>query len=139
MPNHNRPPLSNAQRACALGLLTAALLAGCHEYDHDYRDRPRERVVIEEHREVREVPPRHRERVLIVEGKHFIEFRAPRPGIATVVDVDRGEDIITVELRPGDHLTVDPDKNKAYVNNRKVYEHDLKSKHLFRIYFDERR
>ena len=117
------------------------LAGGCYEYERDYHDRPRERVIVEEHREVREVPPppRRRERVLITEGRHFIEFRAPHFGVATVVDVDRGEDIITVELRPGDHLTVDPDKNKAYVNNRKVYEHDLKSKHLFRIYFQEGR
>lgn len=120
-----------------------ALLAGCTVYEHDHHDHDHDRVVVEERHDYRPVPPppppppvRH-ERTLITEGKHLIEFRAPRPGVATVVDVEWGRDILTLDLRPGDHLTVDPDKNKIYVNDHKVYNDDLKSKHLFRIYFQE--
>ncbi len=108
-------------------------VAGCHEYEPGHRDR----VIIEERREIR--TDQRRDRVIITEGRHLLEFRAPRRGIATVVDLDNGREIITTDLDGGDRLTFDADRNKVYVNDRKIYDHDINSKHLYRLYFDERR
>jgi hypothetical protein len=134
-------------------------LAGCTVHtDGGYRERP---VVVHERETYREPPPpvvvREREREpvyvepeydrsrrfdvprysqVVAEGHQKISFRVHNDGAVYVYDLHNGERILSHTLRDGDKFVFDPDHNTAHVNGHKIFDHDINSKHTYRIYFD---
>jgi hypothetical protein len=73
---------------------------------------------------------------VVAEGHQKISFRVHNDGAVYVYDLHNGERILSQTLRDGDKFVFDPDHNQAHVNGHKVYDHDINSKHVYRIYFD---
>ena len=148
-----------SQRTCltVIPAVLAALLAagGCTLYSDDsharrhddYRDPPPPVVVREEYRDrqppppvvIREEAPRFevpRYSQIVAEGHQKIGFRVRDSGIVYVYDLHNGRRILSEHLRDGDRFVFDPDHNKAFINGKTVYDHDIDSHHVYRVYFD---
>jgi hypothetical protein len=73
---------------------------------------------------------------LVARGHNKTDYNAPTHGHITVVDTNTGRIEVSRELRRGDRIAFDPDKNKAWLNGHTILDHDLNSHHVYAMYFD---
>lgn len=73
---------------------------------------------------------------LVARGHQKTSYNANHHGHITVVDDNTGRIEVSHEVRGGDRIAFDPDKNKAWLNGHTILDHDLNSHHVYSMYFD---
>ena len=78
--------------------------------------------------------PRDARRVDSAPGTRELFYDARRDATVYVYDADADKVVYTGKLRDGDRFVLDPNDNMALINGKKVFDQDLKSRHVFRLY-----
>jgi hypothetical protein len=65
-----------------------------------------------------------------------LTYEPSRDGVLYVYDVDDDRVIYVGRIRDRERFQLDPDGNRATINNRTVMRSDLNPRHRYRLYFD---
>ena len=71
-----------------------------------------------------------------VQGDQDLTFTAPHDGEVYVYDASARKLLYSGHIEKGQHLSIDPDKDKIMVDNRLALEKDIHAGNRHRIYFD---
>lgn len=64
-----------------------------------------------------------------------IKFRAPSVGRIWIADHDKRRQIVAAQVRRGDNVVIEPDKDRIKVNDEIIYDRNLERKHVHDIFF----
>ncbi len=109
----------------ALAVSTTSILSGCSMSDSDSG----------RHEDVELSVPKKAE--IVAEGRGDLSYKARRDGVIYVYDYDDTATLFRQRIREGQRLTISPEQNRATLDGKKVYDEDLKKKHIHRLYFEK--
>lgn len=110
----------------ALAVSTTSILGGCNISDSGDSGRHEDREL--------SVPKKAE---IVAEGRGDLSYKARRDGVIYVYDYDDTATLFRQRIREGQRLTVSPEQNAATLDGKKVYDQDLKKKHIHRLYFEK--